>query len=59
MIEDGKGNRWLTHPEPKGVTPPADAKTICDYRDHAKMTTGGTALPPVNYKGQTIPARHL
>lgn len=59
MIADANGNRWLTHPERNGVTPPADFHTVDNYRKHAQEVTGGIKLPAVIYKGQTIPARNL
>lgn len=57
MIQGANGDRWLTHPEERGVTSPSDAKEKLHYRQQCQALTGGTLLPPVLYKGQRIEER--
>lgn len=37
----------------------ADDATVAKYRDHCRSLTRGTVLPPVLYKGRTLPAGEL
>lgn len=39
--------------------PPADFVTIEKYRERMREQFGCTTLPPIRYKGELIPARHL
>lgn len=57
MIQGLNGQRWLTHPGERGVTPPCGDKERLHYRDQCKALTGGTRLPTVLYKGTVIEER--